>query len=228
MRALARGMILATAVLALPARAIDLRWSAEVGTSAPTITKPGLGGRLEVVAYDVFRGIPLGFSFGVGYTRVDPGDPLLARKVFVNQNTNGTPEKSGYVLDFKLDAIWFFHVKGYERVGIFGGLRHDMFRADFRYVGGDEDFEVTADDWGLGVGARGEMRLTRRLSLVGTVGLDFYPVSSLYGHDATYSSDGSSTNARDNGNGYTYTWKDADKAINQPRLMPSLMVGLAW
>jgi len=228
MRTLARAMVLTTAVLALPARAIDFRYAVLAGTSAPTLTKPGLGGRLEVLAYDVFKEVPLGFSFGFGYTRVDPGDALLARKVFINQNTNGTPEKSGYFLDFKLDAIWFLKVKGYERVGIFAGLRHDMFRGDFRYVGGDEDFEVTADDWGFGLGARGEMKLSRRLSLLGSVGLDFYPVSTLYGHDASYSSSGGSTNARDNGNGYTYRWKDADKAINQPRLMPSLMVGLAW
>jgi hypothetical protein len=225
---LARGMVLAIALLALPARAVDFRWSLLAGTSAPTVTKPGLGARGEVMAYDVFRSVPLGFMFGFGYTRVDPGDALFARKVFINQNDNGTPEKSGYFLDFKLDAIWFFHVKGYERVGIFGGLRHDMFRGDFRYVGGNEDFEVRADDWGLGIGGRGEMRLSRTFSLVGSVGLDFYPVSTLNGHDATYSSNGGNTNARDDGNGNTYGWKDADKAINQPRLMPSLMVGVAW
>ncbi len=228
MRLLARVLVLAVALVALPARAVDVRWSLLAGTSAPTVTRPGLGLRAEVMAYDVFRTLPLGFMFGLGYTRVDPGDALLARKVFINQNTNGTPEKSGYFLDFRLDAIWFLEAKGFQRVGIFGGLRHDMFRGDFRYVGGNEDFEVRADDWGLGVGARGELRLTRALSLVGSVGLDFYPVSTLNGHDATYSSSGSKTNPRDNGEGYTYGWKDADKAINQPRLMPSLMVGIAW
>jgi hypothetical protein len=228
MRTLARATILCTALLALPAGAADLRWDVLVGTSVPKFFHAGLGARGEVLAYDLFHGVPLGFSFGLGYTRIDPGDALLARKVFINQNTNGTPEKSGYFLDLKLDAVWFLKVKGYQRVGIFAGLRHDMFRGDFRYVGGDEDFEVTADDWGLGIGARGELRLSGRLSLVGSVGLDFYPVSTLYGHDATYSSSGGATNARDNGDGYTYGWKDASKAINQPRLMPSLMVGLGW
>ena len=228
MRTLARATILCTALLALPASAADIRWDVLVGTSAPKFIHPGLGARGEVLAYDVFQHVPLGFSFGLGYTRVDPGNAAFARKVFVNQADNGTPEKSGYFLDFKLDAIWFLKVKGYQRVGIFAGLRHDMFRGDFRFVGGDEDFEVSADDWGLGIGARGEMRLSGRISLVGSVGLDFYPVSTLYGHDATYSSSGGSTNARQDNNGYTYGWKDAANAINQPRLMPTLMIGLGW
>jgi hypothetical protein len=102
-------------------------------------------------------------------------------------------------------------------------VRRDMFRGRFRFVGGNEDFTVEADDWGFGLGARGEVKLGRRLNLLGSVGFDYYPVSSLYGHDTRYSSDGTTVNGRAG-----YRWSDADKAVNQPRFVPSLMLGLAW
>jgi hypothetical protein len=139
-----------------PARAVDVHWTALGGYNY------GLGVRGEVMARDLFRTVPLGVSFGIGYTFRDPGNAAQARAIFINDATDGTPEKSGRFWDFKLDGIWFLKVRGLQSFGVFGGLRYDRFDGRFRYVGGNEDFTVSARDWGVGFGARGEVPLSRR------------------------------------------------------------------
>jgi hypothetical protein len=210
-------MVALLALAARPARAVDVRWGVLGGYNH------GLGARGEVVALRFSRTVPLGVALGFGYTRLDPGDAAAARRVFINDATDGTPEKSGYFLDFRLDVIWYLHVARLQHAGVYAGIRRDMFRGRFRFVGGNEDFTIEANDWGFGAGARGEIRLGRSVNLVGAFGIDLYPRSTLYGHDTNYSSDGSAENPRAG-----YDWKDADKAVNQPRLVPSLMVGIAW
>jgi hypothetical protein len=217
MKKLALALPFALALLARPASAVDLRFDLLAGYNH------GLGARGEVAALHLFKGMPLGVMLGLGYTRLDPGHADQARRVFINEATDGTPEKEGYFLDFRLDGIWYLQSRKLENLGIFFGLRRDMFRGRFRYVGGNEDFTVSANDWGLGAGVRGELKLSKHINLLGAAGLDLYPFSTLYGHDATYSSTGNNSNARED-----FGWKDADKAINQPRLVPSVMVGLAW
>ena len=217
MRKFALVLLLALALPAKPARAVDLRWDVLAGYNF------GLGIRGEMLAPHLFKGLPLGLMLGFGYTRLDPGDSSAVRQVFINDATDGTPQKDGYFLDFRLDGIWYLQNELFSNFGIFFGLRHDMFRGSFHYVGGNEDFTISADDWGVGWGARGEVKLSRSLSLLGSVGLDIYPFSCLYGHDTTYCSNGPSTNPKDG-----YTWRDADRAVYQPRLVPSLMAGLSW
>jgi hypothetical protein len=211
----AAGIVLGLA--ARPAAAVDFRWGLLGGYNH------GIGARGEVVALHFARNVPLGVSFGLGYTSLDPGKPAAARRVFINDATDGTPEESGYFLDFKLDAIWYLKLPRFQHAGVFAGVRHDRFRGRFRYVGGNEDFTIEANDWGFGLGARGELRLFRGVNLLGSFGLDLYPVSTLYGHDSTYASNGGEGSGRDG-----YGWEDADKAVNQPRLVPSLMLGVAF
>jgi hypothetical protein len=43
-----------------------------------------------------------------------------------------------------------------------------------------------------------------------------------YGHDTSYSPDGVTVNGK-----HDYTYNDADAAINQPKFLPSLMVGIS-
>ena len=66
--------------------------------------------------------------------------------------------------------------------------------------------------------------------LVIALGLDFYLPSTLKGHDTSYSPDNDNVNGRnDNENNDTpFTYKDADKAIYQPRIMPYTMIGLSF
>lgn len=208
---------LALAVWAGPARGVDFRWGALGGYNH------GLGARGEVVALHLSRDLPLGIGFGLGYTRLDPGHAGDARRIFINDATDGTPEKEGWFLDFRLDALWYVHAGRLQNAALFAGVRRDVFRGRFRFVGGNEDFTIEADDWGFGLGARGEVKLGRQLSLLGSIGFDYYPWSSLYGHDTRYSSDGSEDNGREG-----YAWRDADRAVNQPRFVPSVMLGLAW
>jgi hypothetical protein len=90
----------------------------------------------------------LALSFGVGYTSKDPGDALLARRVFVNDNTDETPDTSGRVWDLRLDVIYVVKIGGLQEPGVFAGVRRSMFTGRFIFVDGNEDFEVVSDEWG--------------------------------------------------------------------------------
>jgi len=43
--------------------------------------------------------LPFELRGGVGYTFLNPGNALDARRIFINNNTNGSPEKSGGSID---------------------------------------------------------------------------------------------------------------------------------
>jgi hypothetical protein len=210
------------AASALPARAMDYGFTLFGGY------QDGASTRLAAVVGDLIPRAPVAFSAGVGYAVRDPGDPRQARQVFINQNTDGTPEKSGRVWDLRLDAIYLFRVAGFSELGVFAGVRRSYFMGDFKFVGGNEDFEVTANQWGWGLGVRMGWALGRDWSLTGQVGFDHYPTWSLDGHTATYASDGTIIDGRNNNNGVAYTIRDADRAINQPRFVPSLLQGVTW
>jgi len=227
MTSLAAGTLRVAALAALaafapPARAVDYGFTLFGGY------QDGVGTRLSATVSDVFAGAPVAFSAGVGYAIRDPGDALQARQVFINQNTNGTPQKSGRDWDLRLDVVYLFRVAGLSELGVYAGVRRSYFLGDFRYVGGNEDFEVTADQWGWGLGVRLGWAMSRDWSLTGQVGFDHYPAWSMTGHDATYASDGTIVNGRDNGNGVAYAIRDADRAINQPKFVPSLLLGVTW
>ncbi len=212
----------ATLAAATSARAVDLSYSAFGGY------QNGLGTRVTATAADVIGGAPFGLSFGLGYAMVDPGNAGLARQVFINQADNGTPDKAGRVVDFRLDGVYFVNVTKMEELGFFGGVRYVMFDGRFHYIGGNEDFDVRGSDFAFGVGLRGAYRMNTRWSIAFSAGVDVMPWRTLTGHDATYGSSGTPINARDNGAGYTYSWKDAARAINYPLVTPSLLVGVTW
>jgi hypothetical protein len=144
----------AIATAPTPARAVD--W----GLTLFGGYQGGGGGRLTGTASDLVHGVPLALSAGLGYTILDPGDALQARAVFINQNTNGTPEKSGHFWDFRLDLVYLFPVRGLVETGAFIGVRRSYFLGDFHYVGGNEDFEVTSNQWGWGFGVRGGLAMS--------------------------------------------------------------------
>lgn len=211
---------LALAALSLAAGragAADVAWTALVGWQG--------GGALRATATisGAVQTMPLSFDLGAGHAFVDPGRPDLARAVFINDATNGTPEESGGVWDLRADAVYGLQVKGFRDAGVFAGVRYSMFSGRFRFVGGNEDFTVTSNAWGMGVGLRGSLPVAERWSLTASLGLDWFPTQTLYGHDTSYSSNGESVNGRPG-----YGWSDADKAINQPWLLPSLLFGATW
>lgn len=213
-----RTVALVLALAAGPASAVDLTWTALTGY------QDGLGFRASGTAAKVVRDLPqLGFTLGAGYTSMDPGNAAAARRVFINDATDGTPEKSGYAWDLRLDAIWFVKVAHLADAGPFLGVRRNAFSGRFRYVGGNEDFTIESQAWGVGAGFRGNLPLSPRWCLAFSVGLDWFPVVTLYGHDTSYSSNGEIVNGR---NGYT--WADASAAVNRWSFLPSLLVGATW
>jgi hypothetical protein len=218
MRSPLRTSLTCLALLAAgPARGVDLSVGALLGY------QDGFGFRAVGNAAELVRDVPIGVSLGIGYTVMDPGDPAAARSVFINDATDGTPEESGHAWDLRLDVIYFLRLKGVEQFGVFLGPRFSMFSGRFRYVGGNEDFTITADDWGVGTGVRGTIPFSRHWGLALSAGFDWYPSSTLYGHDTTYSSGGTIVNGRNN-----YTWTTADAAVHQPRFVPSILVGVNW
>lgn len=108
------------------------------------------------------------------------------------------------------------------------GPRGSAFKGNFKYIGGNEEFNVTSQQWGLGGGLESHFNMVRNLNFIVAVGLDYYLPSTLHGHDTSYSPDNDNVNPRnDNQNDDTpFTYKDADKAISQPRFMPFAMIGL--
>lgn len=170
-------------------------------------------------AYGFAQGFPFGVRFAVGYTLSQPGNALQARKIFINDATNGTPEKRGRVWDYRIDLLYPLS----RTISVLGGVRFSAFTGNFRFVGGNEDFDVTSKQWGFGLGLEGEFRMNSRIDLVVSPSLDFYIPATLTGHDTSYSPGGENLNPRKD-----YAYKDADRAINQPKWVPRMMVGLAY
>jgi len=183
----------------------------------------GLSVKIHGLLSNFAQGFPLAVKLGIGYTSVDPGNAADARRIFINDNTNGTPEQSGHIWDFRGDLLykmnWFPPAQSF----IYAGIRYASFSGDFKYVGGNEDFEVVSDPWGIGAGLEIHFPMNNRLDLVSTVGIDYYINSELQGHDTVYSPDGENINAH-----HDYTYTDADKAINQPKIEFLIMIGINY
>lgn len=172
--------------------------------------------------------LPFDLRLGSGYTFLNPGIAMDARRIFVNNNTNGTPEKSGRSIDYRLDFLISKSIFGLSHSYVVFGPRGSSFKGNFKYVGGNEEFDVISNQWGVGGGLETHFPMVKNLNLLIALGLDYYLPSTLHGHDTSYSPDNDNVNPRnDNENGDNpFTYKDADKAINQPKFMPYVMIGL--
>jgi hypothetical protein len=171
---------------------------------------------------------PFEFRFGIGFIGLNPGNALDARRIFINNNTNGTPEKKGRSFDFRLDFLLPRTIFNINNSFLVFGPRYSTFVGDFKFIGGNEDFEVRSSQWGIGGGIENQFRMFKNIDLVLVFGLDYYFPSTLTGHDTSYSPDNDNVNVRnDNQNDDTpFTYKDANKAIKQPGFMPRLMLGV--
>jgi hypothetical protein len=198
-------------------RAADFRAGLLVGYTG------GLGFRASGMVSNFAAGFPLGLEAGVTFTSLDPGRAPESRRIFINDATNGTPEKSGSRWDLRLDFLHRVRMLGLNDASLFAGVRHSRFTANFKFVGGNEDFDVTSNQWGVGFGLRAAFPVSQRLSFVLSGGVDWYFSGTLYGHDTSYSPDGETVNGRHN-----YTFSDADEAVNQPTLLPVGLFGLTY
>jgi hypothetical protein len=190
----------------------------------------GYGLQGNITLHNFLTSFPFEMRFGIGYGGLNPGNALDARRIFINNNTNGTPEKKGRSFDFRLDLLVSKTIFNIENSFLVFGPRYSTFNGDFKYIGGNEDFEVKSKQWGLGIGIEHQFRMYRNMNLVFVYGLDYYFPSTLTGHDTSYSPDNDNVNIRnDNQNGdIPFTYQDADKAIGQPRFMPRAMIGITF
>jgi hypothetical protein len=164
---------------------------------------------------------PLSLRGSVDYTFLNPGNPIDTRKIFINDNTNGTPEKDGHTWNLRLDFILKTNIL-INNSFLFFGPRYSMFTGNFNFIGGNEFFSVTTNQFGLGGGLETAFRVNNRMNLVLSAGADYFFNSDLAGHDTVYGPDGVDTNPRN------FTYDDADKAINQPKIEFRMMTGINY
>ncbi len=186
----------------------------------------------SIQANFTIRGFAKEFPFeirsGIGYSFLNPGRSWDARRIFINNATNGVPEKKGRSFDLRIDFLLPESFFGMDHAYIVFGPRFSTFRGNFKFVGGNEDFDVTSRQWGLGGGIESHFRMIGKLSLVVALGLDYYFPSTLTGHDTSYSPDNDNVNPREDIYNYDvyFIYKNADNAIYQPRFMPHAMIGV--
>jgi hypothetical protein len=168
------------------------------------------------------EGLPITARLALGYSAAEAGKAWEARRIFINNNRNGIPEKSGRMWDFRLDLLFSTKLALGSSYLVLGP-RYTAFTGNFKFVGGNEDFDVVSHHWGLGGGLESQFAISRRVALVISGGLDYFFSSTMDGHDTSYSPDDENVNPRED---YTYT--DADEAISQPKLELRLMAGLSY
>jgi hypothetical protein len=179
----------------------------------------GLGFQLFGSVSNFAQDFPFMARFGLGYTAVEPGDGPRARKIFINDATNGVPQKKGWVWDYRLDLLY----RIFRHTSLSAGVRYSQFTGNFVFVGGNEDFDVRSDTWGLGVGLESRFRMSSKIDLVIGPGVDYYFPNSISGHDTAYGPGGENVNPR---KGYGYA--DADSAIGQPKWVFRFMAGVSY
>ena len=223
----------ATAIALLLLAATFLSYGQEQGRGPSSLTAGILTGYNRGYGLQANLGyrnnqLPFELRGGIGYTLLNPGNALDARRIFINNNTNGTPEKSGRSIDYRFDFLIPKSIFGLSNSYILVGPRGSSFKGNFAYIGGNEEFEVVSHQWGLGGGLETRFPMSPKLNLVITAGLDYYFPSTLNGHDTSYSPDNDNVNPRNDNenNDEPFTYKDADAAIYQPRWMPFALIGV--
>ncbi|KPJ95965.1 MAG: hypothetical protein AMS18_01920 [Gemmatimonas sp. SG8_17] len=183
----------------------------------------GLGVEVHGLVADFAEGFPFQVRLGIRRTAVEPGVALDARRIFINNNTNGIPEESGRTWNFRLDFLYPAQVLSLRKAYFFGGVRHASFTGNFNFVGGNEDFDISSNHWGFGGGLESHFGVGSQVDMVITTGVEYFASSTLSGHDTAYSPDGDSVNPRED-----YTYADADAAIGQPKFAPLIMFGFLY
>jgi hypothetical protein len=183
----------------------------------------GLGVEVQALVADFAQGFPFQARLGIRRTSVEPGAALDARRIFINNNTNGIPEESGKTWNWRLDVLYPARVLSLQRAYFFGGVRHASFTGNFNFVGGNEDFDITSSQWGFGGGLESHFGVGSRVDMVITTGVEYFASGTLSGHDTAYSPDGDNVNPRED-----YTYADADAAVAQPKIEPVIMFGFNY
>ena len=190
----------------------------------------GLGFQANLTSHKPLESSTIDIRFGIGYTSLNPGNSGNARRIFINNATNGVPEEKGKSFDYRFDVLVPSKIFNFKESYFLFGPRYSSFRGNFKYIGGNEDFDVTSKQLGVGIGLESHFKMSAKMNFVLTTGLDYFLNATLKGHDTSYSPDDDNVNSRnDNTNGNTpFTYKDANKSINQPILMSRFLIGFNY
>jgi hypothetical protein len=169
------------------------------------------------------NGFPFAVRLGFGYSWASAGDEWMARRVYIDNNTNGTARSHAKIWDGRFDLMFPVDWLSLERTSVFAGVRRTKFTASFEYIDGDETFDVNTFQWGLGGGVETAFALSPRVDMTFSLGVDYFFRSELSGHDSYYY-----PNDINNDGIGTYTYKDADAAVSNPDLNTRLMTGIAY
>jgi hypothetical protein len=186
-------------------------------------TTGGASGSANLTVSNLADTHPLRLRLGLCYAAMNPGLADEARRVFINESRGGTPEKHGRLWIVGLDFLYPVTRGSVQRLAAYAGPRYGMFDAHFRYIGDNEEFDVTGRTWGLGAGLEGSAAIGPRFALTLSGGGEYFLPSDLHGHDATYSPDDENVNARED-----FGYADADRVINQPELEIRFMGGITY
>ena len=206
-----------TAVLPLPAVAGPFYGGVNVGYTG------GLGVQFSGTFMDFTRDLPLSARVTLGYNTAGAGDPYKARSIFINDNTNGDPEKSAHTWQFRFDLMFPAFKLGPQTLYLFVGPRYASYTANFNYIGGNENFDVTSTPWGAGLGFESWFVVGRSSDFVLQLGVDWYGQAKISGHDTSYLPSGDDVNPRND-----YDYNSADDAIDQPDLEILGMMGMRF
>ncbi len=183
----------------------------------------GVGLHVAATVNHFADGFPFQLRLGLGYAWVPTGDAMRARRVFIDQATNGSPRGHGKMWDARVDILMPIKLFSLKRSRFFVGARKASYNAYFEYIGGNETFDVISKPWGVGGGLETSFALSPRVDMIVTAGADYYFRSLLTGHDTYYRPNGDDLNAKED-----FTYKDADEAIAQPNLNTRIMFGVAY
>jgi hypothetical protein len=180
------------------------------------------GVNLSAMIAEFSYDIPLAIKLSGGYNVRDAGNPLDARKIFINDNTNGDPDKSAHSIDFRLDFAYPVRLFSIRKSYLYVGPRYSMHTSTFNFVGGNEFFDISTSQFGFGAGLETYFGISPNLSFVFSGGFDYYLDAQVGGHDSFYNPDGTDVSGR----GYTY--EEASKSINAPKYEFRFMAGLSF
>lgn len=190
----------------------------------------GIGGGLKYSFVNISPGIPLGLHLSFGYFhQQDSGDATSARHIFINDNEGGKIEKYGINWLVAFDLSYTVERFRSSEIRLYAGPRYMSYKGHYAYIGDNEEFDVVSTPWGIGGGLLFQFAISRSFCLFVNVGLDYYYLNKLEGHGKYhYTPDGVDENPRTNNDGYTYTYEDADKAVNQPGWEGKFFIGIAY
>ena len=184
-----------------------------------------VAGLLRFSVREVSERVPVGLRVLAGAIyQFDSGDATLARRIFINDNTGGTVEKYGLNLLVGLDLTYRLAGGTDLSLHAYGGPRGSFYSAHYTFVGNNEAFAVRSNAFGAGGGAAAVLRIAERVTGTLNAGVDYFFPAKLYGHGTYYyTPDGVDQNPRND-----YTYEDADAAVNQPRLVLAVTLGLEY